>query len=178
MEVRSSSWLLLSDQEALYYIVLPSPHRGLAGSWVRHPKHPNHVRLSHTGELDTWVNIDSDEGESCATSDWDSPSSSPPDSPRALTPDQASTGGWRTIAGNTLVCDAVLNVHLLRNSLESNIRILNGDPCATAADARSSEVPIAANGKKASGRAAKADGKLAPSTPEAPSQGLPCQHIL
>jgi bifunctional DNase/RNase len=88
------------------------------------------LKLSNGGgELDaTWVNIDSDEGESCATSDWDSPGSSPPDSPRVQTP---STGP---------------------------------------ADTRSSELPIAANGKNTHGRALEADGKLAPSTPETTSQ--------
>lgn len=50
------------------------------------------LKLSN-GELDaTWVNIESDEGESCSGSDWDSPCSSPPSSPRVQSSKQASTG--------------------------------------------------------------------------------------
>jgi bifunctional DNase/RNase len=49
------------------------------------------LHLEDGAELDaTWVNVDSDEGESCSGSDWDSPEPSPPGSPRLAGPKAAS----------------------------------------------------------------------------------------
>ncbi len=138
----------------------------------------------HTGELDAWVNIDSDEGESC-TSDWDSPGSSPPDSPRALTPDPASTG-WSPnpdarcmpLCGERSAPLRGLYVHHTFHHSKKSLSVQDAVSVSCAgkpADGRSSEVLIAANGKMA---AEEAEGKLAPSTPETTSQGAIRSHAI
>jgi hypothetical protein len=129
----------------------------------------------HAAELDaTWVNVDSDEGESCSGSDWDSPEPSPPGSPRLAGPKAASGVRCCNRIQSCAPCICLHHMAMLHKLSTQCLQKARASMCCgrtgMSEKARSDKVDIVANanGKTLPG----SDDKLAPSTPETTPQGV------